>query len=172
MTPNSEAFFLEKHITIANQIALLHLFLRQIAISLQRISYFLQRDKQPKGLATRTLTLTFIHRDSCHDSHAFGAYACSFTRARQFCHNVEKYAAETSGPSVNPARGLAEAWFHRARVETTRNSRRERRYFRACTVYTEMHARVSARPFASQQTVRNVDWRNVTEIERHPGCLA
>lgn len=105
MTPNTEAFFLEKHITIANQIAPLHLFLRQIAISLQRVSYFLQRDKQPKGLATRTLTLTFIHTDSCHDSHAFGAYACSFTRARQFCHNVEKYAAETSGPSVNPARG-------------------------------------------------------------------
>lgn len=105
-------------------------FLRQIAISLELLVFLFcasnrtyRHPRRARKAHTHTHTQIHSHTDSCHASHAFHAHARPFTRARQFCHNGEKYAAETS---VNPAGeggGAGEAWFHRVEQLETHGKR-------------------------------------------------
>lgn len=142
-------------------------FLRQIAISLERlVLLFARRHGQSnvcivtQGVHARhTHTQIHPHTDSCHASHAFHAHARPFTRARQFCHNGEKYAAETS---VNPEKegALARLDF----TVATRNSRKKRRYFSRRAAFTRKCTRGWA---CARQTVRNVGRYNVAGIEWH-----
>lgn len=126
-------------------------FLRQIAISLERlVLLFARRHGQSnvcivtQGVHARhTHTQIHPHTDSCHASHAFHAHARPFTRARQFCHNGEKYAAETS---VNPEKEGALARLDFTVCSNSKLTEKETILFEACTVYTEMHARLSVRP--------------------------
>ena len=102
------------------------------------VSHFTERRAATRGIAA------FIRADSCPAR----AYACSFTRAGQFCHNGEKYAAETREPSRGNNSKLTETEGKRKRDDT----------FERASFTRKCHARLNyARPpFASRHKPRGM----------------